>query len=127
MHGHQTYLQLEMNWKHDSWYNTIHSENPELAQYKKESKAQEQKVLKLFQGGEKMTALEVCRRSGLNHDAGKRATTVLKNKLVLTKLSKYEMVVEEFKKKNHLYQLTKFVSEESKKLIEQENEEKLKK
>jgi len=101
-----------------SFYNTIHSKGAELKQYKADAKGQEKKVLKLFQDGSKLSALEVCRRTGLNHDAGKRATSVLKNKNVLTKLSKKEMIREEFGKMNHLYQLTTSVSEESLRLIE---------
>lgn len=109
-----------------SFFNTIGSKNPELSQYKKDAKFQEQRVLKLFNGGEKLTALEACRRTGLNHDSGKRAVTVLKNKGVLTKLAKPEMVREEYGKMNHLFQLTALVSEESLKLIELENLNKIK-
>lgn len=114
------------NQNRDSFFNTIKSENPELATYQKQAKYQEQRVKKLFESGEKITALEACRRTGLNHDSGKRAVTNLKNKSILTKLSKFEMIREEFGKLNHVYQLTKFVSEESKKLIEKEIEEKIK-
>lgn len=122
--SHQTSLELDSN--QESFFNTLKAENPELATYKAKSKSQEIIIWKEFYSGRKYTALLIKRITGINQDSAKRSITVLKNRGVLTKLSKYEMIQEEYGKPNHQYQLTKFVSEESKKLIEQEIEEKLK-
>jgi len=87
------------------WFNTISAPKPELKQFTKDAKGQEAVVLKVFESGEKLTALEVKRRTGLNQDSCKRAITVLKNKGKLLKLGKDEMVLEEYGKMNHRYQI----------------------
>jgi len=88
-----------------NWFNTISASKPELQQFTKDAKGQEAVVLKVFESGEKLTALEVKRRTGLNQDSCKRAITVLKNKGKLLKLGKDDMVLEEYGKMNHRYRI----------------------
>lgn len=84
-----------------TFFNTINEVNPILAQYKEEAQAQEAVILRLFENGEKMTPLEVERRTGINHDSVKRAITCLTRKGKLVKLD--EKVMEVRGKKNHLW------------------------
>lgn len=84
-----------------AFYNTIQA-TTKLPEYESKALSQEQKVMKVFESGEKLTALEVRRRTGMNQDSCKRAITNLKKKGKLIKLE--EMVMEEYGKPNHLWQ-----------------------
>lgn len=84
------------------FFNTIKSEGEEKEKFEKEAKGQEAIVMKVFESGEKLTALAVTRKTGINQDSCKRSISVLKKAGKLVKLK--EMTMEQYGKKNHYYQ-----------------------
>jgi len=87
------------------WYNTINSTEPELTQFKKDAKCQEKLILSVFEDGNKYTALHIKRITGMNQDSCKRAITNLFKKGLIQKLDKSDMVMEEYGKPNHRWQI----------------------
>ena len=96
---------LIQNGNQKSFYNTIHLHAAELKQFKADAKGQEKIILKVFEGCEKLTPLEVERRTGINHDSCKRAITNLTTQNKLIKLGKEDMILEAKGKMNHRWHI----------------------
>ena len=84
-----------------TFYNTIQASEQELKEFKADAKSHQKIIMQVFESGEKLTALEVKRRTGINHDSCKRSINTLFKKKLILKLGKEDMVMEEFGKKNH--------------------------
>ena len=87
------------------FYNTIHAQEPELSQFKKEAKGQEKAILSVFEDGNKYTALAIKRKLNMNQDSCKRAINSLFKAGLIVKLGKEDMVMEEYGKLNHRWQI----------------------